>query len=90
MKKLKIILVFVAAFLVLWSAAIMTDVLRCNDFKEPVFARETTVSADGLVTEYDGFGYTVTIRKYINSDGMLLPEYAETRLFGILISGVIV
>lgn len=89
MKKIKIVLVVCAVIVVLWSAMFVTDITRSNDFKEPLFAWEKEIAEDGLSGEYQGIGYTVNFRNYIN-DCEVYPEYSEVKLFGFLVSAVIV
>lgn len=89
MKKLRIVLIVFAVAIVLWSGMLITDTVRSNDFKEPVFAWEKEIAEDGLSGEYQGIGYTVNFRNHIE-DCEVLPEYSEVRLFGILVSAAIV
>lgn len=89
MKKLRIVLIIFAVVIVLWSAMFITDITRSNDFREPIFAWEKDIAEDGLSGEYQGIGYTVNFRNYIK-DCEVLPEYSEVRLFGMLVSAVIV
>lgn len=90
MKKLRIILIVLAAIVVLWSGMLITDTVRSNDFQKPVFAKEIIVEADDGAIVYQGLGYTVRQREYVNESGNVYPELSEVRLFGILVSAVIV
>lgn len=90
MKKLRIVLIIFAVVIVLWSGMLITDIVRSNNFEEPVFAWEKDVAPDDGSTFYQGLGYTVNIRNYTNEKGETYPEYSEVRLFGILVSAAIV
>lgn len=90
MKKLRIILIVLAAIVVLWAGMLITDTVRSNDFKEPVFAWEKDVAPDDGSKIYQGLGYTVNTQHYTDENGETYPEYSEVRLFGILVSAVIV
>ena len=90
MKKLRIVLVIFAVVAVLWSAMLITDITRSNDFHKPVFAWEKDVQPDDGSVLYQGLGYTVNTRHYTDENGETYPEYSEVKLFGILVSAVIV
>lgn len=90
MKKLRIILIVLAAIVVLWAGMLITDTVRSNDFKEPVFVWEKDVAPDDGSKIYQGLGYTVNTQHYTDENGEIYPEYSEVRLFGILVSAVIV
>lgn len=93
MKKIKIILVVCAVIVVFWSGMLITDTVRSNDFREPVFAKLHNVQPnefDDSLYEYQGIGYTVRQEKYADDDGNVYPLCSEVWLFGILVSAVIV
>ena len=46
MKILRIVLIVFAVVAVVWSAMLITDITRSNDFQKPVFAKEIRVEAD--------------------------------------------
>lgn len=89
-KALKIIAVVFGVLIVLWSVMFITDITRSNDFREPVFAWEKDVALDDGSKLYQGLCYTVNIRNYTNENGETYPEYSEVKLFGMLVSAVIV
>lgn len=90
MKKLRIVLIIFAVVAVLWSVMLITDTVRSNDFHKPVFAWEKDVQPDDGSVLYQGLGYTVNTRHYTDENGETYPEYSEVKLFGILVSAVIV
>lgn len=90
MKKIKIIFVVLIAVVILWSSMLIKDTVRSNDFKEPVFAQLKEIQPDDHSHEYQGIGYTVNISYYEDESGDIYFESSEVRLFGILISAVIV
>lgn len=90
MKKLRIVLIVFAVVAVLWSGMLITDITRSNDFQKPVFAKEIRVEADDGAIVYQGLGYTVCQREYVDESGNVYPELSEVRLFGMLVSAVIV
>lgn len=68
-KCLKITVVFLCILAAMWLIMFTTDFVRCNSFKEPVFAVPAEVTTDdgGSVT-YQGLGYRVEIEKHINAE----------------------
>lgn len=89
-KALKIIAGVLCVIVVLWSATFITDLVRCNNLQIPVFAQAEELAEDGVSGEYKGLGYTVNVRMHENLEGEISPEYTEMKLFGILVSAVIV
>ncbi|MBQ7962586.1 MAG: hypothetical protein IJ289_08285 [Clostridia bacterium] len=89
MKKLRIVLVAVAVVVVLWSAMLITDTVRSQNFQEPVFAKEIRVEADNDTIVYQGLGYTVKREFFANQNGERFCGCSEVWLFGILVSAVI-
>ena len=89
-KTFKIIAGILGVLVVLWSAMLITDITRSNDFQKPVFAWEKDVQPDDGSVLYQGLGYTVNTRHYTDENGETYPEYSEVKLFGILVSAVIV
>ncbi len=90
MKKLRIVLIVFAVVIVLWSAMLITDTVKSHNFQEPVFAWEKDVQPDDGSVIYQGLGYIVNTRHYTDENGETYPEYSEVKLFGILVSAVIV
>ncbi len=89
MKKLRIVLIIFAVIAVLWSAMLITDIAKSNNFQEPVFAREKIAPPGDNTKVYQGLGYTVKTEYYTNENRERCPENSEVRLFGILVSAVI-
>lgn len=89
-KTVKIVIAAVCLVLVLWASMLITDVTKSNSFDEPVFAQMKYVQPDDGSILYQGIGYTVLIRNNADENGEVFPEYSEVKLFGILISAVIV
>lgn len=89
MKKLRIVLVAVAAVVVLWAGMLITDTVRSQNFQEPVFAKEIRVEADNDTIVYQGLGYTVKREFFANQDGESFCGCSEVWLFGIPVSAVI-
>lgn len=89
-KVLKITSVVFAVFVIIWSAMLITDTVRSQNFKEPVFAKEIRVEADNNTIVYQGSGYTVKREYFTNQFGESFCGGSEVWLFGRLFSAVIV
>ncbi len=89
MKKLRIVLVVLAAVVVLWAGMLITDTVRSQNFQEPVFAKEIRVEADNDTIVYQGLGYTVKREFFTNQKGEGFCGCSEVWLFGKPFSAVI-
>ena len=90
MKILRIVLIVFAVVAVVWSAMLITDITRSNDFQKPVFAKEIRVEADNDIIIYQGLGYTVKREFFENQNDEPICVSSEVYLFGkIMISAVI-
>ena len=89
MKKLRVVLIIFAVIIVLWAAMLITDTVKSQNFKEPVFAKEIRVEADNDTIVYQGLGYSVKREFFANQKGEAFCGCSEVRLFGFLVSAVI-
>lgn len=90
-KTVRIIIIVFAVIAVLWSAMLITDTMKSQNLQDPVFAQFKEVwTGDKLLYEYQGIGYTVCQSEYCDKNGNVYSESSEVRLFGILVSAVIV
>ena len=84
-----ICLIFVLA--IIWLALFITDYSRATQLKEPIFAlpKGGALADDGGSGTYIGLGYTVEVKKYIDSDFGVCIESVEMKFFGKVIAASI-
>ena len=82
-KKKKRIAAVLAALLLLWGAMFVTDYVRCSSLREPLFVMAKGVTADdGGSGTYQGLGYTVEVKKYLDAEYGSCIRSVEMRMFG--------
>lgn len=80
-KKLRTLLIALAAAAILWAAMLGTDCARCRSLRAPLFAFPTGVTADdGGSGLYRGAGYTVELEVHIDAELGRQVERAVLRL----------
>ncbi len=89
MKKFRIVLIVLAALVALWSTMLITDTVKSQSLREPVFAKEIRVEADNDRIVYQGLGYTVESEYFSDENGESYIGGSEVYLFGKLIAAVI-
>ena len=80
-KKLRTLLIALAAAAILWAAMLGTDCARCRSLRAPLFAFPTGVTADdGGSGLYRGPGYTVELEVSISAETGRRVEHAVLKL----------
>lgn len=88
-KKVKIILIIVGLFVILWGTTFTTDYIRSSSLKEPLFVVPVVTADDGGSGTYQGIGYTVEVKKHIDSELGVCVDSVEMKIFGKTISASI-
>lgn len=85
---LKILIGVAGTFVLLWTAAFVTDYIRVSAFEEPVFviADETADDGSGV---YHGLGYTVEVEKYADPEFGTVLGSVEMKMFGKVIAAAV-
>ena len=79
----------IGILILLWSVMLITDMVRSQNFSEPVFAKEIRVEADNNKIVYQGLGYTVKAEYFTDEYGEAYIGGNEVFLFGKLIAAAI-
>lgn len=90
MKKRKTAVGIIIALVIIWSSMFIIDLVRCNNLREPIFHYSSVTADDGGSGIYKCPFYTVEIEKHIDARYGVKTDYIEMRLFGKLVSAVIV
>ena len=86
----KVIVTISALFILIWGGMFVTDFIRCNSFKTPIFVSTSdNIADDGVSGTYKGLGYTVNVRKHVSAEYGIVLESVEMSVFGKVVSASI-
>ena len=87
MKKIKKVLFRILCILVVcWLAMFITDYIRSSTLNAPVFAFTRATADDGGSGTYQGLGYKVEVKKYMDINYGARTAYVNMYMFGIVIA----
>jgi len=86
MKKMKKVLLRILCILIIcWLAMFMTDFIRSRTLHPPIFAYQLTSADDGGSGTYQGLGYKVEVKKYMDINFGAKTAYVKMCIFGKVI-----